>query len=347
MGTELILPSEVLTGEVVDGVEFDGDLRLSNSKAGTWRRCPKQFHYKYVMGLRSKRKSLPLERGSWIHALMEAYYDPSPYSKDWRQVHKEWSRDFYNLFEDEREELGDLPIEVMRIFTSYLNRYGKEDARWNVVDVEMDEIITLPNGLRFQVIIDLIVEEPDGGLWIIDHKTVGRFMDADFMLLDAQLARYFWAAEYMGYRPLRGIIFNEVITKAPTLPKMLQDGTLEKRANISCDVYTYYREMKRHGLELEPHRNFLRKLKAQEDRWFRRTPLPKDAPLTKRLMEELYMTAREIENAEVTGSYPRSPRKECTFDCEFKTACQVELMGGDSSDIIKMRFNTRVKEHDI
>lgn len=327
--------------------EFDGELRLSNSKAGTWRRCPKQFHFRYVRGLRSRRKALPLERGTWLHALMEAYYDPRDDQPSWREVHKERSKAFHVLFDEEKEDLGDLPTEVMRIFTSYLQRYGKQDKRWTVIDTELDEIITLPNGLRFQVIIDLIVEEPDGGMWIIDHKTVGRFMDADFMLLDAQLARYFWAAEHMGYGPLRGIIFNEVITKPPTLPKLLQDGTLEKRANISCDVYTYYREIQRHGLDLEPHRAFLQKLKAQEDRWFRRTRLPKDNPLTDRLMEELYMTARDIERAASTGEYPRSVSKDCTFGCEFKTACQVELMGGDSDSIIQMGFTTKRKELDL
>lgn len=316
-------------------------LRLSNSKANTWRRCPKQFEFKYEMGLRSRRKALPLERGTWLHALLETMYGGG----DWREVHRANTRIFNNLFDEEKEDLGDLPAECLRIFSSYLARYGKEDKKnWKVIDTELDEIMNLPSGLRFQVIIDLIVEEPDGGLWIVDHKTVGRFMPVDFMLLDAQLARYFYCAEVMGYTPLRGILFNEVNTTPPTLPKIIRDGKeMEKRANLRCDVYTYLRELKRHGMDIEPHRAFLRKLKAQQDLWFRRTRLPKDPPLVKRLMDELEMTADEIRHAQGTQHFPRSVSKDCTWGCEFLHACQVQLMGGDISDIIKQRFTTKVE----
>jgi len=334
-------------------------LRLSNSKAKTWRRCPNQFRYKYELGLRTKGRSIYLERGSWLHTLMEVYYSADPglqikvgkkwfeVGTDWRLAHKHMHRAFNNLFEEEKEDLGDLPTECMRIFTSYLMRYGKQDAKqWKVIDAELDEIITLPSGLRFQVIIDLIVEEPDGGLWIVDHKTVGRFMAVDFMLLDSQLARYFWCAEDMGYKNLRGILFNEVNTTAPTLPKVLQDGTLEKRANLRCDVYTYMREIKRQGTTVDAHREFLRRLASQQDMWFRRTRLPKDPVLTARLMTELEWTADEIRTAQANQAFPRSPEKECTFMCEYLHMCQVELNGGDISDIIKSRFTTK-EERDL
>jgi RecB family exonuclease len=198
------LTTGALRGEVLDPEE---PLRLSNSKAKTWRRCPNQFRYKYELGLRTRDRSIYLERGTWLHTLMEVYYSADPTLKikvgkrwyevgqDWRKAHKLLARGFNSLFDEEKEDLGDLPTECLRIFTSYLMRYGKQDAKnWKVIDAELNEIVTLPSGLRFQVIIDLIVEEPDGGLWIVDHKTVGRFMPVDFMLLDAQLARYFWCA---------------------------------------------------------------------------------------------------------------------------------------------------------
>lgn len=335
-------------------------LRLSNSKANCFQRCPRKFKYRYEDGLRSKVKALPLERGTWIHALLETHYANYdhhavkvgkrmvPTGGNWKVAHKALTQAFNNLFDEEKEDLGDLPAECLRIFTSYLMRYGKEDtARWRVIDTELDEIITLPSGLRFQIIIDLIVEEPDGGLWIVDHKTVGQFMPVDFMLLDAQLARYFWGAEHMGYKPLRGILFNEVKTKAPTLPKVLANGTeLEKRANLQCDVYTYLREIKRHGMDIDPHREFLRRLASQQDSWFRRTRLPKDPPLIATLMEELEMTADAIRHAQEAGHYPRTVNKDCTWSCEYLHMCQVELAGGDASDIIKARFTTK-EERDL
>lgn len=333
-------------------------LRLSNSKANTYLRCPRKFEYRYVKGLRPKAKALPLERGTWLHTLLETHYafderhqifthadrqhlHGVTVGTNWKKAHAVLTQQFHNLFDEEKEDLGDLPTECRRIFASYLARYGTEDRRqWKVIDTELDEIITLPSGLRFQIIIDLIVEDLHGGIWIVDHKTVGRFMPVDFMLLDSQLARYFWGAEHMGYGPLRGIIYNEIKTTAPTLPKQLQDGTLEKRANLRCDVYTYLREIQRLGLDIEPHRDFLKRLKSQEDEWFRRTRLPKDPVLIAQLMKELEITARSITYAESAGEFPRAANKNCVFDCEFLHACEVELAGGDASDIIKSRFTT-------
>jgi hypothetical protein len=50
-------------------------LVLSNSKVKTWNRCPKQWEFKYIYGLRPKKKTIQLERGSWVHELLMVHYD--------------------------------------------------------------------------------------------------------------------------------------------------------------------------------------------------------------------------------------------------------------------------------
>ena len=244
----------------------------SNAKLKTWRRCPKMFEYRYINGLKKRKRELPLYRGDWLHQLLEVHY----LGGDWRARHAELSLEFGRLFEEEREEFGDLPGETMRIMTSYLTHYSREDRGITVVDAELDDDITLPNGERFRFIIDLVVEEHDGGLWLWDHKTVSRFMDPGFMVIDSQLSRYFWAAERMGYRPLRGIIFNEILTKAPTVPSQLKNGRLTERQNLRCDAYTYLRTIKELGQNPAEYKATLLRLRAQSNEWFRRTRLPKD-----------------------------------------------------------------------
>jgi hypothetical protein len=310
---------------------------LSNSRAKTFRRCEKQFEFKYVLGLKPKSRALALERGSWLHRLLEVHYDGG----DWRAEHKKLSDEFNSLFIEEREELGDLPAECERIMLSYIMNYKDDPDYYRVLDTELDEIITLPNGLKFRMIIDKIVEEPDGGIWIVDYKTVKNFLPPDFMLLDAQLARYFWGAEKFGFKPLRGIIFDEICTKPPTLPEVLKDGSLSLRKNIQCDYMTYYREIKRRGLDVKPYLPHLRYLKAQNHKWFRRTPLAKDRPLVRQQMRELIMTAREMRKAEELGQFPRTPMKDCRWDCSFLEPCTIQLMGGDISDTLKLRYTTR------
>lgn len=290
--------------------------------------------------LEKKKNAIQLKRGSWLHELMEHHYT----DRDWREVHKELSAGFYTLFEEERAEYGDLPNDIERLFRSYLQNYREEDRDLNIVDAEVNEIITLPNGDQFNFIIDLVVEEPDGGLWLWDHKTVGQFLPADYLIIDSQLARYFWSAEHMGYTPLRGVMFNELITKPPTLPKFLEPSQmLERRKNISCDMYSYFREIKRLGLDPKPYKPFLRMLASQNDRWFRRTALPRDRHLMNVQMQELQYTADEIRLAAMTRRYPRTPKKDCRFDCDFLALCQIDLQGGDISNAVKTAYRHKVQ----
>ena len=317
---------------------------ISNSKQKTFRRCEKQFEFKYPMGLKPKKRVEQLEKGSWMHELLQYHYD----GHDWREAHEIRTRDFNMLFDEEKEDIGDLPTECERLMTNYLVHWKKEDRLFRVVDTELDEVLTLPNGIQIRVIIDKIIEDRSGGLWVVDYKTGKNQLDPDWMLLDPQLGRYHWSAEYMGYTPLRGVIYDEIRTKAPTLPKLLASGKrLEQRKNLQCDVYTYYREIKRLGLDVGAHAKFLRHLKSQNSQWFRRTPLPKDPPLTKRLIQETIMTAREMKRAEELGQFPRTPTKDCKWDCAYRNLCIIQLTGGDIKPLIKMNFDTReaIDEH--
>src|SRR6478736_7737799 len=229
-------------------------MRLSNSKERTWRRCPKKYEFKYIYKLRPKKRVVQLERGSWIHDLLMHHYD----GHDWEAQHKVLTKKFYALFEEEREELGDLPVECQRIMKSYLRTYKEEDKQYRVVDSELDEIITLPNGLRFQIIVDLILEDiRTGDLIAWDHKTRKNFSDTDSMLLDPQLTRYFWGLQHMGYKPLVGVGYNEIRTKPPTVPRLLKSGGLSRAMNIDTDVWTYGSELRKHGLDLSEYQGIL------------------------------------------------------------------------------------------
>jgi PD-(D/E)XK nuclease superfamily len=314
--------------------------RISNSKANTWRRCPKAFEFKYIYKIRPKRIKLPLKQGDWMHQLLMVHYD----GHDWRERQEVLVADFNKLFDEEKEEYGDLPANTERMMKAYLAHYKEEDARYTTIDSEVDELVPLPDGTLFNLIIDRIVEEPDGGLWIWDHKFVGRFMPPDFMLIDTQLARYFWGARKLGYKNLRGVLFNEVITKPPTLPKELKSGGLEQRKNAWCDAYTYYAELKRRGLDPGPYKKHLMFLKARHKEWFRRQRLPRDAPMTRQVMRELLQTVYEIKDATGREAFPRTPRKECQWDCDYLEPCIIQLQGGDISDVIRHKFEISKRE---
>lgn len=323
-------------------------MRISNSKSNTYRRCQKKYEYKYVRKLEPKKKSRPLTLGSWMHDLIEAWHK----GENWLDIHRAKKKEWANLFEEEREELGDIPGDAQRLMVAYIRHYKGQDDDLFVVDSEIDELVTLPNGDQFNFIIDLVVIENEG-VWLWDHKNVKSFMDDDYMLLDSQLARYFWAAQKLGYDeihgyPLRGVCFNEIRTKAPTVPQLLKNGSLSKAKKIDTDYYTYLSAIKKHGLNPADYVDILRHLRNRdlEGAFFRRTRMPKDEPTTRQMMIELEMTLTDIKRSEKHNHFPRTVLKSCAWDCDYKDLCITELHGGDTTVQERTHFRKREKRGD-
>lgn len=316
------------------------EFKVSNSKIKTWRRCPKRYEYKYIQKLETRKRSVALERGSWLHELLQTHYD----GEDWREVHKEWSMRFYNMEEEDREDLGhDLPDEIYRIFRAYLKKYKEIDKSFVVVDSEMNEYVDLGNGLVLNIIIDLIVEDKRTKLlWAWDHKSRKNFENSDNMILDPQLTLYFSGLQKMGYSPLGGVLYNEIRTKPPTIPRLLKNGGLSKAKDIDTDVFTYMSEIRKHDLDPNDYRDILRVIANKGERFFRRVALPKDPPIVRQMTKEAIMSANEMIRAEKRQEFPRSfDVKTCKWDCDFKDVCIVELHGADPSDLIRMNFRKR------
>lgn len=288
------------------------------------------------MKLRPKAKRIPLEKGTWCHALLQAHYE----GKNWERVHKKLTKEFNDLWDEIREELGNLPGECARIMRGYLRTYPNDLKRYRVIDAEMDEVVTLPNGLRLNIIVDLILEDRvEGGLCFWDHKFRGKLGDPDDMMLDPQLTFYFWGLEKMGYHDMRYGLYNEVRTKVPTVPKELKSGGLSKALRIDTDVYTYMREIKRLGLDPSEYSYILNHIATNEEtRFYRRTPIPKDPLVVKTVMKELVDTAVEIQRAEREQRFPRSWDSSCKWGCDYKDLCIAELHGADISSMIKANF---------
>jgi hypothetical protein len=166
-------------------------------------------------------------------------------------------------------------------------------------------------------------------------------MAPDFMLLDVQLARYFWCAEEMGYTPLRGVLFNEIRTKPPSIPPQLRSGGISTAKKYDTDLFTLLAALKSYGLDPNDYPDLVRRAKANTVNYFRRTPMPKDKTLTVTQLKDLLMTAREMKTAEALNHFPRTVMKSCDWDCDYKDPCIVQLFGGDIEQMLKKNYQQR------
>lgn len=323
-----------------------GDVINTHSMVKTFRRCPKQTEYKYVRRLKPKALSRPLKRGTWMHSLFETHYQGG----DWRETHALLTTQFNALFDEEKEDLGDLPIECKRLMLSYLWHYGLSDP-WKVHEVELTLETPFPDGSMYRGRIDMLVEN-QWGLWIVDHKTHKTLPKFDQRVLDAQSALYIWAA-VRNKIPVQGFIWNYARTKAPTVPKLLKNGKALSRAkSIETDYPTLYKAIKKFNLPMEDYTDKLGALKAQRFQdgapqnspFFQRHILHKNDEMLKQVAREGYHTARRMNEYpwDKLGFIERVPDRSCDFMCSYKDLCMASLQFGEKSpgvqNMLRQRF---------
>jgi hypothetical protein len=321
----------------------EGTAISTQSMLKTFRRCPKQADYKYVQRLKPRVLGRPLRVGKWMHYLQEAYYK----GEDWREVHQRLSKDFHELFDEEKEELGDLPRDCYRMMKSYIWHYANDP--WKIVDVEVMLETTFPDGTIYRLRADLLIEN-EFGLWLVDHKWMKTFPDESFRMMDVQSALYIWAA-LKNKIPVQGFIWNYAKSKAPTVPTLIQSGARISRWNtMDTDFPTAMTFLKKHPeLSLEPYKPKLRRLKAERyqhgvisnSSFFQRRVFEKKPEVLKKMATEAFHTSKRMHEYFPTknpDAVERVPGRSCRFDCSYTDLCQVELLGGNHVQIRRTRY---------
>lgn len=331
-----------------DAKANDGEgARIStHSMLKTFRTCPKQAEFKYVHRLKPKRLGTPLKRGTWWHSLLEA----DGRGEDWREVHEDYTKQFNQLFDEEKDYYGDMPTELKQMMLAYKWHYQQDE--WEYVDNEFQLEAKLPDGTIYRGKVDALIRNAFG-LWLVDHKSHKTLPDANFRLLDAQSALYLWAAEENGLK-VNGFIWNYARWKVPATPQLLKDGSRISKSVTDTDYPTYVRALKKYKAEnpnfkitqeYKDRANYLKSQqyvpgKPQTSDFFRRDILEKSPDMLERVVQGNYTTSLRMHEYDFSNPdyVERNVGRGCTFQCSFTDICTAELMGANTKPLIKQNY---------
>lgn len=311
------------------------DLIVSYSQIHTWRLCSRKYHYKYNEQLEPKVKALQLKQGDVIHQALEAYSK----GENWKKVLNRISQENEILaLEDGDIELKQIIKNSIKIIRNYIRSW--EDDRWNYIFVEkeFDPIFLCEvQGQRIGLVIkiDGLIEDEDGRLWLIERKTNQKFKDPESRIRDLQTSLYCWVLWKLGY-DVQGVIWDEVRTKLPTVPKVLKNGLISKRKNIDTDYVTFKKALKNNGQTIEGYEDILERLEFNT--FFRRQPFPADKEFVKNIVKDFKSTVVRL------VKYRYKPIAEVSFicgNCDYYHLCMADLKGLDTEFMKKASYKQR------
>ncbi len=328
---------------------------ISFSEVSSYRRCPKQWEYRYLKRIKRKFKGVRLLRGEILHEMLNAYVNSKIIKgydgNDPWDVLEEYADKFGAYFEEERDMHGDIIGDCGKIFEGYLRKYRKDPLTYEASEVKVElDLSKLGSGainVTFIGFIDKIARDPQDRRWIVDHKFLKSIPTADDRFAELQLLLYVWAYGMENPKDkLDGVCWDYARAKAPTEPEVLKSGELSKRKNLDCDPYTYLKVIRRERLDAKQYVDMLELLEGKEDTFFERVFLPK--PSTDMIIEvvnDFLQTAAEIQAKRDGGRCARSMSTFNCNTCEFRTLCEAEVRGLDSNFIMKSEYVPRGNKH--
>jgi hypothetical protein len=309
-----------------------------------WRRCKRQYYYKYVLRLVKRRTGAPLIRGTIVHSMIEAQAE----GRDPWQTLAQAEKDMGKLFAEEREYYGDIIGDIRLLMEGYFDWYKKDPLTpiplhpgKKAKKTEHEFEVDLTPSIRLKGKIDMLAEDRRGHQWLMDHKTHKQLPSGDLKYSDIQSALYIFAVRIVSkVRPI-GVAWNYIRWKRPTKPEVLKNGQMSRR-DIDTTWAVYEQALIEAGLKPKDYQDMREKLDGKESEFYARHYLPVNDTLLNKLVEEAQVTAREIKRK---GGHDttRTIDRHCDW-CDYYSICQAQLRGLDDAFIRKHDFKEAVDE---
>lgn len=310
-----------------------------------YRKCPKLYDYAWVQNIEPKKPAAPLIRGTILGQCL----DRLAAKKGIAPVIQKYEVEYGKLFKAEQEEYGDLLGECERIVNKYRTLYKDDGLKYlkgkdgNPFEIEVETEFKLPGiNVHFTGHIDKLPQDRDGKILVLDHKSHKSIPGPDARYNDFQLLTYIWLLPLSGLPKADGVLWDYLRTKPPTVPEVLKNGSLTRRANLDSDYDTYLETLQENNLNPEDYKDVLDRFKAEGgNRYYERVKLP--APqkeLVENMVSDFKKTIIQIVDDTKKGHFVRNMGRDCGR-CSFYNLCQMELRGYDTEFIRKSSYRPR------
>lgn len=326
-------------------------MTLSYSDLNSYLRCPKQFEYRYVRDIQKIRKDGALRQGTVIHHLLMGGFLAMQRGDEWTQGVGE----HYNSldseivetvpFADERAEAIEMLDESVAIVDRYFEQADWDG--WTVLHVEEEFTVTI-DGETLTFTPDLVMEDPHGNVWIVDHKSTTS-IDPAGVPFSSQQSLLYLAGVRSHYPKTVGFLFNFLRKKLPTTPRLNKtkdkdSGTYSvnnlNRIDTEYEILRDFIQTEAPELMDDPrHRQRLAELRDQPDRYFSTQRILANEDALSQIVEESSWTMKDIDEALRTSRFPRVLQDDggylsCTR-CEFSDICAAELLNLNTEIVLR------------
>ncbi len=185
---------------------------ISASKIKVYRKCQRQYKYKYVLSHNDRPKddkSIASLMGSALHKAIELKYRDSASP----------TATFQNYMDNELDKWEAAGYNIVGM--EYLARNKKTGReiltkfpwdRFNPLELEFNFTLPFPNAVNPLVNINGIIDMMDMDGSVVDHKSSSYKPNQDELDHDPQFLLYYWAFEQMQGVPPYKIIWNHLRT---------------------------------------------------------------------------------------------------------------------------------------
>jgi hypothetical protein len=311
-------------------------LNISQSKVKLFRKCKRAYHYRYVEKLSSNKIAPPLSFGKIVHYILECKAQGIEADLD-----KFSEEELAGIGTNERilyQEILDNAQNIMVDYNHYWERSPLNHVEIDGSKAEHKIELKINDDITMVGIIDGIVEDDNGRKWLLEHKTGKREMSEEDKWRSLQNAVYYEAMERLDFPPVDGVIWDFILSKEPTKPKLLKSGDVSKAKIVTLpSTVESFIESNPH-LSDEDKQDLRAKSIIGLSKYFKRSYNIKNSNVKKSLFDGFVETAEEIVR-DHDKSKAMCIDQHCSW-CPYRDLCRAELENADVDFVRERNYTT-------